>query len=204
MPSRSLNHFYQSIQGWFDYEDLYSYVVRHIHNQYRTEEDMYVEVGSWKGRSAAYLAIELLRQYDERPVKLYCVDHWEGISDEALNVDNPYEFFWENMRPVWDVVTAIRGHSHEMAGHFEDNTVRFVFIDADHTYEAVKMDILAWLPKVCDDGILAGHDLTDKNFPGVRKAVEELLPEAKQYGKSCWIVYPEDIPGAKQRLLGLK
>jgi hypothetical protein len=51
-----------------------------------------------------------------------------------------------------------------------------VFIDADHTYEAVKADIAAWLPKVKPDGILAGHDY--KHFPSMNFGVIQAVTEA--------------------------
>ena len=52
----------------------------------------------------------------------------------------------------------------------------FVFIDADHSYEAVRADILAYRPLVKRGGILAGHDYAPK-WEGVRQAVDELLPK---------------------------
>jgi predicted O-methyltransferase YrrM len=34
----------------------------------------------------------------------------------------------------------------------------FIFIDADHSYEAVRQDFLAWAPKLAPGGVLAFHD----------------------------------------------
>ena len=44
------------------------------------------------------------------------------------------------------------------AATFADATLDFVFIDADHSYEAAKADIAAWRSKVKPGGILCGHD----------------------------------------------
>lgn len=51
-----------------------------------------------------------------------------------------------------------------------DNSLDFVFIDADHSYEATMADIMAWTPKVRKGGLISGHDA---NWPTVNKAVME-------------------------------
>ena len=40
----------------------------------------------------------------------------------------------------------------------------FVYIDGNHTYEFVKEDIQNYFLKLNSDGILAGHDITNKKF----------------------------------------
>ncbi len=47
----------------------------------------------------------------------------------------------------------------------------FVYIDAEHTYEACKADIAAWYPLIRLGGVLSGHDYG--GFPGVTRAVDE-------------------------------
>lgn len=49
----------------------------------------------------------------------------------------------------------------------------FVFVDGDHSYEGVKADIEAWLPKTIS--IIAFHDLDRKNHEGIRQAIEEVF-----------------------------
>jgi predicted O-methyltransferase YrrM len=41
---------------------------------------------------------------------------------------------------------------------FADESLDFVFIDGNHTYDFVKEDINAWTPKVRKGGIVSGHD----------------------------------------------
>jgi len=55
--------------------------------------------------------------------------------------------------------------------------VDFVFIDADHSYEAVSRDILLSRVLLREGGQLCGHDFHSRRHRGVRKAVKELLPE---------------------------
>lgn len=60
----------------------------------------------------------------------------------------------------------------EAAKLYEDGSFDFVFIDADHSYEAVRADIAAWAPKVRVGGWLGGHDYHPRKFPGVVKVVD--------------------------------
>ena len=48
----------------------------------------------------------------------------------------------------------------------------FVFIDADHSYEAVKADLAAWWPRVKPGGLFCGHDYGKREY-GVTQAVDE-------------------------------
>jgi predicted O-methyltransferase YrrM len=78
------------------------------------------------------------------------------------------------MQPLAGHYETIRGGSSESARFFEDGSVDFVFIDADHVYDRVKEDILAWLPKVKPGGIIAGHDYNAAH-QGVLQAVPEIF-----------------------------
>jgi hypothetical protein len=60
----------------------------------------------------------------------------------------------------------------EAASEVEDAWADFVFVDAAHSYEAVKADIAVWQPKVRTGGWFGGHDY-HPSHPGVVKAVDE-------------------------------
>lgn len=78
--------------------------------------------------------------------------------------------------------TFLRRDSVPAAAEIADASLDFCFIDADHSYEAVRADLAAWYPKVKPGGLLCGHDYNHprdgKQF-GVRKAVDEF---ASLYG----------------------
>jgi hypothetical protein len=58
-------------------------------------------------------------------------------------------------------VKIIRDFSISASKQFEDSYFDFVYIDADHTEEAVNADLNAWYLKVRSGGVLAGHDYFD-------------------------------------------
>lgn len=71
------------------------------------------------------------------------------------------------------------------ARQVEDGWADFVFIDAGHSYQAAKMDIEAWKPKVRTGGWLGGHDY-HINHPGVLRAVDEAFPKRKLLEGWIW------------------
>jgi hypothetical protein len=98
-------------------------------------------------------------------------------------------------------VTMIRSLTWEAAARFPDNFFDFVYIDADHSYEACLADLRAWYPKVRRGGLIAGHDFDPapeqecfEQF-GVDRAVRELLGEdfaltGERAWRSWWHIRP--------------
>lgn len=173
-------------EGWFSYPNLYSEMVQKFPSGSR-----FVEVGCWKGKSAAYMCVEIANSNKE--IEFFCVDTWEGsVEHEGMpELRNLYDIFIENMKPIEEYYFPLKMTSLEAAKKFKDNSLDFVFIDASHEYEDVRDDIIAWYPKVKRGGVLAGHDfyVGEYNwFPGVKKAVEELIPSFSA-SERCWIHY---------------
>jgi len=181
-----LEHFYKSIHGWStSIDEVYKDFVEKAEGQKHV-----VEVGSWKGQSAAYMAVEILNS--GKPIKFDCVDTWLGSlneeahrSDSAIINNTLYDEFVNNMKPVEGFYTAVRLASTEAAKLYEDASLDLVLIDANHEYDYVKEDILAWLPKVKPGGILAGHDW---GWEGIVRAVNETLPNHTiNIRGCCWL-----------------
>lgn len=179
-----MEHFYQNIgEDWFTYPELYKQAVRQF------DSGLFVEVGSWKGRSAAFLGVEIINS--GKPIKLYCVDTWKGSVEHKempciLN-DSLYNEFIENTKSLESVIIPLKMASLAAAMHFEDNSIDFVFLDASHEYEDIKADIAAWYPKVKSGGIFAGHDY---EWNGVKRAVTEFSVEYNKFihaSEACWI-----------------
>ncbi len=76
----------------------------------------------------------------------------------------------------------------EAAPLIDDRSVDFVFIDADHSHQAVLSDIAHWAPKVRPGGWLLGHDYNAK-WPGVVQAVDSVFRrQIRTYPGSIWAV----------------
>ena len=73
------------------------------------------------------------------------------------------------------LVTEVAACSWEAAERFEDGHFDFVFIDASHDEESVRKDIAAWLPKIRQGGILAGHDISYPGVPGCGESTSAKL-----------------------------
>jgi len=178
-----MEHFFQHIQGWFNFITIYHHMVDHA-----DDGDHFVEVGAWKGRSTAFMAVSIANS--GKNIKFDVVDTWAGSlehqEEQIVKDDALYNHFLENMKPVEKYYTPIRMTSIEAANTYEDNSLQFVLLDASHEYEDVKNDILAWLPKVQPGCFIAGDDY-HHTWPGVVKAVQELLPDAELVDEVTWI-----------------
>jgi predicted O-methyltransferase YrrM len=64
--------------------------------------------------------------------------------------------------------------SDEFYSKLEDNSLDFIFIDGDHSYEAAYKDFTHYLPKVKKGGVFAGHDIY---LTSVQNAIKDALGE---------------------------
>ncbi len=139
------------------------------------------EIGSYQGRSTRALA-------DNTSGVLYAIDTWKGSSDFTPEQKGQngwlFEQFTKNMAGL-ENVRPVQMSSLEAAAAFSDRQFDLIFIDAEHDYDNVKADIEAWLPRLKPGGILAGHDYIDC-YPGVLKAVADLVPGFARAGYSIW------------------
>ena len=79
----------------------------------------------------------------------------------------------------------MRMSTHDASRFVPDDSLDFVFIDADHSYEGCKQDIEDWACKVRKGGLVSGHDL---NWPTVKQAVEEKYPQYVVFNDNVWAV----------------
>lgn len=173
-----MEHFYQNVPGHFNYENVYRQLIAFAPSN---SKEKFVEIGAWKGKSVCYAAVEIINS--GKNIYFDSIDTWDGspgepilMNDESVVNKTLYDEFITNIEPVRHIVTPIRLPSVQAANMYADNSIFFVFIDGSHLYEAVKEDILAWLPKVKSGGFIGGHDIDQpEEFNGVRRAVDELI-----------------------------
>lgn len=132
------------------------------------------EIGVFKGEFGKFIFNTVT------PKKLYLVDIFTGVmcsgdkngdNMEYINLDESYNnlkiFFKNDLN-----VELFRGYSRDFFLQIPDDHLDFVYIDGDHSYEGVKIDLDYAFKKVKAGGIIAGHDYTPR-FEGIIRAVNE-------------------------------
>ena len=120
-----------------------------------------VEIGVQKGRYSKFLC------YYNKGLKLYCVDPWlsykgyvEQHDDKGqVELNEFLEIAKERLKPF--DCTFVRKFSMDAVKDFADESLDFVFIDGNHSFEFVINDIAEWGKKVRKGGIISGHDYWD-------------------------------------------
>lgn len=176
------NQPWQQIHGWFDYSEVYRQIAKTLR-----DGSQFAEIGVWFGKSLAAMA----SYCKNRKVQFHAVDTFRGSQNQPElqrvaqhNGGSILAAFLKNMKMCGVTnLRVIESESDVAAQQFSDGQLDAAFIDADHSFEAVRKDIDAWLPKVKPGGILAGHDV---NETGVKEAVASRLPSAKTVGR-CWL-----------------
>ena len=154
-----------------------------IHDRIKhIENPIGAEIGVHRGECSGHL-LEL-----HPGLKLYMIDMWSpdtyaGKGDDAAT--EPYrelyekecdlnrasaELVVEKYKPRAELIPLSSLEANELI-NFEE--LDFAFIDASHSYEDVKADILAWLPKIKKSGYIMMHDYG--LFEGVTRAVNEIF-----------------------------
>ena len=175
-----MKHFYQTCgENWFNYPEIYSQAVLDANNN-----SHFVEVGSWKGMSSVFMAVEIVNS--KKSIKFDCIDLW-GTDPSKVYADKKdlYHTFIKNIEPVKHIINPIVSNSWEAASLYEDHSLDFVWLDAGHDYEDIKKDIAAWYPKVKIGGTIAGHDFT--TAPGVSQAVREYFNKDFKQINTSWL-----------------
>ncbi len=146
----------------------------------RLRRGLVVEVGVAYGKSLAFAASVM-----PPTVRIVGIDTWrdhmggDNLAPEVCAAMRAHGTALDACRAnleacgVLDRVELIQAESVHAAERFGEAMCDLVFIDANHTLDALREDIAAWRPKVKPDGMLAGHDYSWDQFPGVIQAVCE-------------------------------
>jgi hypothetical protein len=187
-----MKHFHRTIKGWNAFASFYVDAVRDAPKR----GGHFVEVGSYFGRSAAFMAVEIANS--GKIIFFDAIDPWTDGGPDLKHKGHKdiYPAFVANLAPVMRLVRPIRLPSLEAVELYADQSLDFVLLDGSHVYEDIHADIVAWLPKVKPGGVLAGDDY---GWPGVKEACDELVgfdcgdgPPGKTVPKACWRVRVND------------
>jgi predicted O-methyltransferase YrrM len=180
------------IYGYCNFVDIYQNVINQA-----TPDSTFVEIGTMAGLSTAWMTFFIAQS--RKPINFYSIDPLPDVDgDDSFNLYGQefdvsmYKLFIRNMKSLrlLSLVNHLRIKSIEAVGLFDDESVDFLFLDGDHSTEAVVADLEAWLPKMKKTSLVAGHDYDWKT---VKDAVHQVLSgqEIISHGTS-WMVNLKD------------
>jgi len=193
----SIPHIYQNIIGYANEHDqgtLMEYILYWLD----TSKPLHiVEIGVNQGRGTALWNTILLNhniEYEYYAVDLY--DHGDGR--DYLEISK------QNTQSIPHTIHFIKNASTVEAQNYPNNYFDIIYIDAEHDYNSIYNDIVAWHPKLKKNGIICGDDYRQE-YNGVIQAVNKLfndnfytLGEFKQ-----WWVHHYSLPSTTKLLVSI-
>lgn len=166
-----MKHFYKEIkEGFFDFEEMYDIAINSIRNK-----GHFVEIGTWFGQSASYMAVEIINS--NKDIQFDVVDsmpeeNWIKFEENTKRVSN---------------INKVKLPSLEAVNLYEDNSLDFVFIDSSHQWPETLHEIKEWYKKVKLGGIIGGHDYGHQSYHAVERAVKDMFgDDFKLINKTSW------------------
>jgi len=170
-----------------------------------------VELGVGWGRYSSVLLEK------SRLSLLYSIDAWHEFPVDVWKLsalypqpklNEMYKHSLEALNVFGERSIVMKMTSDEASVLFEDESLDFIYIDANHAYEHIKHDINIWYPKIRKNGLFFGHDFMNGEYNGnnymVKKAVMEFteMKELDIYATNeenlpSWMVTKENIALSK-------
>jgi hypothetical protein len=184
---------WHDIDGWFTWRSAQEEAVK-----YFPEGSRFVEVGTFLGRSICSLG-EVVKQSGKN-ISVIGIDNCRGSGPEGCRGKDYHGYAVKNGGGnfaaalkknvldcgLGDTITLIISDSVSASELFAGASLEWVHLDARHDYASVKADIESWLPKIKMGGWLSGDDYDEQKWPEVVKAVNDILPGAKQWSDHQW------------------
>lgn len=173
------------------------------------DSGVFVEVGSFLGRSTCYMAHLLKYAPHGKNVKFDTIDTWGSVdandwAEPEFKVEmkkhgedakDSFDYFMRLTNASYQIRNAIKGSSQDknVVNRYEDNSVSFLYLDTSHEHDDTIDELSLWFPKIKVGGRLCG------STAGVGGAAEDW---AKASGNRLHLVYSAAHP-VWQRQMGI-
>ncbi len=175
--------------GWCTFEDR-RWLTRVV--QSLPESALIVEIGTFKGKATAVMALACLGS-DRRIITIdpfvEYTHHSGNPATLALGIHQSWEEIYQEFSDLFkDVPTVshIRKTSEQTAKDWGEGEIDMVWIDGHHSKEMVLLDLNSWCPLVREGGIVSGHDW---NLESVRQGLaaytKDKIINVESQGQ-CW------------------
>lgn len=124
-----------------------------------------VEIGAFRGRSAAFMASGL--KYSNTSGTIYSVDLW--LEEKHMDA---YKRGLERLQ-LNHYTTPIRGASEDIVKTW-NKPIDLLFIDGNHSFFHCEQDYELWSPFVVAGGLIAFHDYGNPAWEGVHRFVDSI------------------------------
>jgi hypothetical protein len=151
--------------------------------------------GKWEFKRGAEIGVEaglyseVICKFNPE-VELFCIDAWAKLKYRywvsTPKIDAYRQQAIERLSPF--NCKLIRAWSLDAVKQFEDGSLDFVYIDADHTYEATMNDIIEWGKKVRSGGVISGHDYIHRGGQSQHKVIEAVNEYTRENKIVPWFV----------------
>lgn len=156
------------------------------------------EIGVFEGDYTEVLA--------KSGMTIYGIDPWLDYDGYVYGwnqkkLDERYEKTLERLKP-YPNAHIIRETSMEAVKQFGDNSLDFVYIDANHRFKYIAEDLCEWSPKIKKGGVICGHDYAPfkHRFLGGGCQVKEVVDAfAKSFDLNFWVLGRRDVEQGEYR-----
>lgn len=141
----------------------------------------FVRRGFKKGAEIGVSWGQNIVDYCEAGLEIYGIDPWDPHTDEdefrtIISIDGRYGRSQDGVYTLAKERTDAYSNCHlmkmtsmEALKYFDDRSLDFVYIDGNHSFGYVAMDLMKWCRKVKKGGVIAGHDYFSHNSKTQRK-----------------------------------
>lgn len=172
---------YLNYEGWFDYKHVYDEMFETMYKP--NHKPIFVEIGSFCGRSACYMAA-LMQEKSGGTIIL--IDDCSFSNDENKQRENLYDAMLKMRENFPDVeihlIEALSDDAIEPLKNMIESSkwdIDGVFVDGGHSHPQCYSDLVNYFPVIKKGGVIAGHDLCHGDLPGVGHAVMQFCRENK-------------------------
>jgi len=141
----------------------------------------FAEMGVWKSHLTKYLlkskCASIIEEY-------WAIDQWRVLGPEHGRMSRLTVADWRSLyfyccrlMIYFPQLKVVKSTTMEAVSLFENQYFDMVFVDANHFYDRVKADILAWMPKIKRGGFITGHDynMGRRKKHNVKQAVDDVF-----------------------------